>query len=283
MAGRPVSSSTSSRRCGHAWRDQVGGGVGVAAGTLHPDLPGAQRRPEGEQDAQLPVVLEGVLVAGGPGRRQVGLPAGRDEAHRGVCRERGGGPRRSLSAAARRRSGFRWATRWPRSSAAPSTCGANERTWAVAGLHQLKVAAITGRALVVARGAAASRSSPRPRSRPDGGVVEVAVQSDVEDLVEQLQAARRSARPSPVWRSSDPVTGATVGDGQGLVEHLHQLVDDARCGLQRGRPAGWGGVARAPSAATPWASTAGPASASWRRRSGGMAERSSRSAPSSRM
>jgi len=37
---------------------------------------------EGEQDAELPVVLVEVLLPGGPGPLEVGPPAGRDEAGR---------------------------------------------------------------------------------------------------------------------------------------------------------------------------------------------------------
>lgn len=43
-------------------RNEVGGGVGVAPRTLHPELTRAQACPEGEEDAQLPAVLEPVLV-----------------------------------------------------------------------------------------------------------------------------------------------------------------------------------------------------------------------------
>jgi hypothetical protein len=64
--------------------DEVGGRVGVAPRPPHPDLARAQAALEGEQHAQLPVVLEEVLVAGGPGRVEVGAPAGRDEVDRGA-------------------------------------------------------------------------------------------------------------------------------------------------------------------------------------------------------
>jgi hypothetical protein len=60
--------------------DEVGGGVGVAARSLDPDLPGAQRTPQREQDAQLAVVLVEVLLPGRPGALEVGPPPARDEA-----------------------------------------------------------------------------------------------------------------------------------------------------------------------------------------------------------
>jgi hypothetical protein len=43
--------------------DQLGRGVGVAARALYPDLAGAQRALERKEGAELPVVLEAVLVA----------------------------------------------------------------------------------------------------------------------------------------------------------------------------------------------------------------------------
>jgi hypothetical protein len=49
----------------------------VAPGALDPDLARAQPALEGEEHAQLPVVLEEVLVAGGPGGVKIGPPTTR--------------------------------------------------------------------------------------------------------------------------------------------------------------------------------------------------------------
>lgn len=46
----------------------------MAPGALDPDLARAQPALEGEEHAQLPVVLEEVLVAGGPGGVKIGPP-----------------------------------------------------------------------------------------------------------------------------------------------------------------------------------------------------------------
>ena len=59
----------------HLRCDQIGRRVGVTAGAFHPDLARAQRALEREQHAQLPVVLEQLLVPLLPRGIEVGPPA----------------------------------------------------------------------------------------------------------------------------------------------------------------------------------------------------------------
>jgi hypothetical protein len=95
-----------------------------------------------------------------------------------------------------------------------------------AGLHQLQVPAVAGKALVVGpcrRGQALGTQSPHPGAH--GGVVEVGVEHDVEDVVEQGQA-RHVGADGLGLAHGHLVAGAAIGIGQDHVEQTHDLVDD---------------------------------------------------------
>jgi len=95
-----------------------------------------------------------------------------------------------------------------------------------AGLHELQVPTVAWKALVVAPCRPDQALSPQfPHSGPDGGVVEVGVEHDVEDVVEQGQA-RHVGADGLGLAHGHLVAGVAVGVGQHHVEQAHDLVDD---------------------------------------------------------
>ena len=199
---------------------------------------------EGEEHAQLPVVLEPVLVAGGPSALEVGTPAGGDELDGGVAGD---------VAAAVGVHGLEQADGvcdLARRDAGGKAEGA-ENLWGEGadmrepGLHQLQVPTVTRWAFVVAacRPSQALGAQP-PHCGTDGGVVEGIVQDDVEDVVEQHKALHVGL-DSFAFALGELVAGVAVGTGQCHVEHAHRLVDDLDVGgRQRGEKDGvaalWG-------------------------------------------
>lgn len=99
-----------------------------------------------------------------------------------------------------------------------------------AGLHQLQVPTVAGRALLVAPcRCGQALGAETPHGGADPGVVEVGVQDDVEDVVEQRQAPHLGANRLGL-ALGDPISGCGVGAGQDHVEQAHRLVDDLAVG-----------------------------------------------------
>gem|GEM_PF-4489487 len=104
----------------------------------------------------------------------------------------------------------------------------------VAGLDDRQVAAVSGKALVLAAhrgGKPFLAQAPHPGSDP--GVVEGGVQGDVEYLVEQLETPHVGLRRSQLALDKQR-PGPARGGGQGLVEHLDDLIGDAGVGPGQG-------------------------------------------------
>lgn len=98
---------------------------------------------------------------------------------------------------------------------------------AEAGLHELQVASVASQAVLVAAYCIRKAlSAEAPDTGTDGGIVEVLVEGDHQDLVKQSQPLDVGLDKGRLPLRHD-LPGTAVGSAQGLIEHLHHFVDDA--------------------------------------------------------